>query len=481
VTPTDAATVTQGGTRQFSATGLDNATTYTIELFACGSTTTDSSSQTSFKQTVASPASGIADQGTVSASDVISVINGVATGGGNKLTATPTGGSLTFTVKNNDAGTSATSCVTPVVYVDANADGKLQVDKPTGQPSEAFGVGGDTSFSPAQATNGLAANGTVTAINDRTSAEITSGGSFFTVNFRSGDRYEIAQGGLCPTVTADSFFTNLSVGDTLATQNTSGAATPYSTTAANDFCLGDVQPANPTTLAASAGTPSDTSVNLTWTAATNATSYNVYMHAGVCTTATTANLTKIGSSATATFTATGLSASTVYCFVVTSVSGSDESTLAVGTGAADADNTVEATTSATTDSTKPKSTAVQLTTSAGFGNQIDVGDHIAVCFDEVIDAPAVNDTIRITDADGTVADIINGPNATFSTNPAALTTPACPAGQALQIIVNINPTVVTAGSVPGVQRPATITDSIGITDVAGNSWDLAGSPDKVID
>jgi len=351
VTPNDAASVAQGGNRQFTVTGLDNATTYTIELFKCGRSSTDSDNQTSFKQTVASPPSGIADQGAPAASASISVINGVATAGGNTLTAKPSGGSLAFTVKNSDNGGAATSCVTPVVYIDSNADGLLQVDKTTGQPTEDFGVGGNTTFGPAQATNGAAAAGTVTAITDQTSAEIdTGGGVFRTVVFRSGDTYEVANGALCPTVTAAVFFTNLSVGDTLATKNTAGSPTPYSTTGANEFCLSDIQPANPTALAAAPGTPSDTSVKLTWTAAANATSYNVYQNKGTCASTTLAKLTKVGNSTSATFTATGLTASTTYCFVVTSVSGTDESTLAIGgTPAGGDDNTVEALTTATSD------------------------------------------------------------------------------------------------------------------------------------
>ena len=44
-----------------------------------------------------------------------------------------------------------------------------------------------------------------------------------------------------------------------------------------------------------------------------------------------------------------------------------------------------------------------------------------------------------------------------------------------------NPTVVVPGSVPGVQLPAVVTDSSGITDLSGNSWNVAGSPDRTIE
>jgi len=38
-----------------------------------------------------------------------------------------------------------------------------------------------------------------------------------------------------------------------------------------------------------------------------------------------------------------------------------------------------------------------------------------------------------------------------------------------------DPTILTAGSTAGAQFPVVVTDTNGITDLSGNSWDLTGS------
>ena len=56
-----------------------------------------------------------------------------------------------------------------------------------------------------------------------------------------------------------------------------------------------------------------------------------------------------------------------------------------------------------------------------------------------------------------------------------------PANQVISVLMSAIPTQVAAGTVPGLQIPATVTGSLLITDTAGNTWNIAGSPDKTLD
>src|SRR5207245_2801780 len=106
---------------------------------------------------------------------------------------------------------------------------------------------------------------------------------------------------------------------------------------------------------------------------------------------------------------------------------------------------------------------------------------------------ASNAVIRVTDSDcgavtnagpaactggntNTVADIICG-----SGGNASCLVQNGPNGANTQLIVTmtLNPTIQSTGAVAGVQYPAVVTDSSGITDLSGNAWNLAGSADRV--
>jgi hypothetical protein len=141
------------------------------------------------------------------------------------------------------------------------------------------------------------------------------------------------------------------------------------------------------------------------------------------------------------------------------------------------------------DSTQPTSTSAVLTTSAGFAGTLDPNDQFFIQFSEPMRV-ASNATIRLTDADcgppasqssdppscsgsnsQTVADVICGTNANC-----ALSLDAT----ALTVTMTANPIDFMPGSAPGVQLPAVVTDSLGITDTAGNRWSLQTSADRVI-
>jgi len=131
-----------------------------------------------------------------------------------------------------------------------------------------------------------------------------------------------------------------------------------------------------------------------------------------------------------------------------------------------------------TDSSRPTSTSTVLTSSGGFAATLDTGDKVEITFSEDMSV-ASNAVIRVTDRDAlagggstsTVADIICNTNATctLSTDKRVLT-----------VTLTGNPQIVAAGSVAGVQLPADITDSSGINDLSGNTWDIPLSADKTI-
>jgi hypothetical protein len=142
------------------------------------------------------------------------------------------------------------------------------------------------------------------------------------------------------------------------------------------------------------------------------------------------------------------------------------------------------------DTTAPLSQDIRLTTNTNFN--LDTGDVFTVAFNEVVVAPSLA-TIRLTDADGTIADVICGTalgvpataNATCTLNGTATTINAVsyPAGQVITVTMLAIPTVAggATGTVGGLQIPATVTGSLLITDTAGNTWNIAGSPDKTLD
>jgi hypothetical protein len=141
----------------------------------------------------------------------------------------------------------------------------------------------------------------------------------------------------------------------------------------------------------------------------------------------------------------------------------------------------------TPDTTGPLAVDTVITTNAGLGGTLDTGDVFKVVFNEALGAPVAGDSIRATDNDGatdTIADFVNGTNATFALNAAAETVNGLsrPAGTVLTVTLTAAPTTVQAGLVAGLQIPATITDQSGTADAIGNLWSIAAAnQDLVID
>ncbi len=144
------------------------------------------------------------------------------------------------------------------------------------------------------------------------------------------------------------------------------------------------------------------------------------------------------------------------------------------------------------------STSAVLSSSSGFANTLDGGDKIEIAFNDTACAPACGvsvsptATIRVTDSDcgqwsasgagsaastqtacaggnsDTVSDIICGTNATCTTS-----TLNNQSNADLIITMTGNPSIVAAGSVAGAQYNVKVTDSTGITDTAGNAWNIS--------
>jgi hypothetical protein len=139
-------------------------------------------------------------------------------------------------------------------------------------------------------------------------------------------------------------------------------------------------------------------------------------------------------------------------------------------------------TSFSADATKPLSQDVRIKTSAGFAGLLDTGDVWTAAFNEVMLAPAAGSKVRLTDADGTVADVTCATNATCVLSVAATTIGGVsyPIGQVITFTMTADPTIITVGTTAGLAIPSTVVDSAGITDAAANAWDIPGSPDKTL-
>ncbi|WP_328294295.1 cell wall-binding repeat-containing protein [Kineococcus sp. NBC_00420] len=330
VSTTDAAN-TNRGARTYTATGLDNAKTYSVALVPTANVVVGSTGAVSFK-------SGSALAGSLGTS--IETVNGVAnvvaaTGAGSTTAAnvTPQNGQIAVSVDS----VTATSVV-PVVFVDANSNGLLDfTTAPTSAspqvPSEAFGVGGAITWNPSEASAGvLAADAPITSV-DKTAKQIVTGTA--TYNYDSNDVFYVGGVAASNQVTLAQFEAVLSAGDKLLKPAASGAVgTSYTTNPAftSTFVLQNLSPGAPTLN--TTPSPADTSAVLTVDPASivDGATINVYRVAGSLA-GTFANATKVTSasvdadSATSGFqvNVTGLTAQTAYTFFVTQTVGGEES------------------------------------------------------------------------------------------------------------------------------------------------------------
>ena len=481
VTPTDKATIGATGDtksqRTYTVSGLDDSKTYTVALFEAKNVDT-TSGQVKFADNEDANNDGVkegndvADQGSPDAR--ITSVNNGSTISLTNTTAKPVNGTVKFTI-NSDAPDD----VVPVIWLDSTT-GKTGLDlNADNTPSEKFAVGGETVYTPQAAATGVQVQQTVVSNDEAANTFVGSTGTASSQRTFSYDSNDVFQDAGAHQMTMAAFEKALSTDDQV-TPTYYYADSSLVTT----WTLNDRAPGAPTgvTVAQTKGSES-TSLTVSWTAPSlgSPDTYNVYR---LKSDATTSNFpgdyTKVGSvnGDTTKYVDSGLTKSTQYQYVVTAVDQGDESDASTAkTGTTAANNA--------TDQTAPVAQETAVTTSGGLGTVLDAGDVVKIGFDEKVAAPANGDRIRVQDTDTTthtVADLVNGSNATFSLNAAAEQIDggvARPAGTVLTITLTGDPSVVTAGTNGGVQYPATIVDQAGLTDVAGNVWNPNASGQDV--
>jgi hypothetical protein len=94
------------------------------------------------------------------------------------------------------------------------------------------------------------------------------------------------------------------------------------------------------------------------------------------------------------------------------------------------------------------------------------GDSVTVTFNEPMAAPAAGATVRFQDGDGTVVEVTNGANATFTRSGAD--------NNVITVTLTAVPTTIAAGTTPGLAyASAFVADASGVTDAAGALWNAA--------
>lgn len=461
--------------RLYRATGLQAGTSYTIQLFPAANV--QGTTTLTFTE---DGATNTADDGTVAAD--ITVANGtLVPAADDNVTAQPVNGEITFTVDGT-----ATETIRPVVFRDADADGKLDLNaNNTPVAAEPFGVGGITRFLPAEGAVGTRAF-TVTAISAERDAFI-SGGSTYYMDANDTYRYNGTN------ITKAQFDSMLSVGDAGTVTydpNPTGASVFNITTddvdapATPTFTIVDDGPGNTVDDARITYTrPATNSPGVTYTLQRAVVDDGVDNACGslddapgVFATVSSATQAAGTGSGVFVFSDNDLPAG-CYTYRI-------RATSPVSANTADSSSPLGKSSPAAADSAGPRSVFAQRTFNAGSGD-FNAGDVITVVFNETMATPAANATVRLQDGDATVADLINGGNATFTlnTDPVSAGGAVRPAGTVLTITLVGPPTTVLllVGTTPGLQAPAEVMSATGVADQAGNVWDVANSTDVEVE
>lgn len=492
VTPTAVATLppssgtdstTPADDREYSVDGLTAGQQYRVTLVDPANIGQATGGDTIFAE---DGSTGLAAAGTVTARIV--KVNGTALAGGSMAQSvggiTPVSGKITFTVDGDQP-----EQVVPVVYTDqGGANTRLNIDD-TGRPTEPFGVGGRIRYLGAEAAAG---SRTVTVQSVTAERDAFVGNDDRTYFFDANDTYQ--EGGT--SITRDQFSGLLSPGDVLSvTYDPDDADTSLFNVTTDDVD----PPSVPTTTVVNAdggATANDVRVTYvrpaTSSPGTTYTLQRALAVAGddeVCGTTddelgtpptflTISSATQAPGDGVRTFVFSDRNVPDgcyIYRVVATSpVSGANSSAQAASGTRVPAPR----------DTTAPTSTSAAITTSAGEADEVDAGDVIKIVFSEPLATPADNASIQVSDGPAgglTSAAITAGVNATFALNasPEAVGAVLQPAGTVLTITL-VNDPVESPSLVAGVQRPATITGSSGITDRSGNAWNIGGSADDEI-
>lgn len=461
VSPSTSAVVPFGApsastTRTYTAT-VPTGTLVDIALFEASNVTVAASGAATFADT---DSNNVADIGTLGGA-TISSVNGVANASAtfNNVTST---GTITFSVTST-----ATASVLPVVFDKADSNNTVDLVVPTTAnalpkaPTDAVGVGGAITFVPAQA--GLGSSTPTIATVDTTLNYFTS--SAATYNWDANDTFQFGGVG----VTQAQFESVLNPSDVLAVAYNPSAAGVSVFNVTTDKVL---VPGTPTAVASNInGGTTANDVKVTFAPDADAASGDTYTLYGSLNGGTYAMVT-------GTTQAAGTTAGTITFTKLDVATGN----WTYGVHASSALGTVEVSSAASAsiavpavaDTTKPLSSTAVLTTNAGLAATADAGDVWTITYNEAMKAPVAGAIIQVKDSDTTVANFVNGTNATFSLDATA---------KILTVTVTSQPaaaqTLVT-GSPIGVQYAVVVQDSSGITDLAGNSWNLGGGSDVTI-
>ncbi|WP_432488480.1 cell wall-binding repeat-containing protein [Kineococcus sp. SYSU DK018] len=455
-------------TRTYTAT-VPAGTVVDIQLFeAANVTTTDG--QTLIATTGANTT---ADPGATTGATITSV-NGVPGASADGITSN---GTVTFTVTGTDVVS-----VAPVVFADAADDDAIALTAPATAnedpkaPTDAFGVGPAVSFVPAQAALGSSAP-TVDVANVAggffTSTAGSTGGTAYTYVFDANDTFQYQGVG----ITFAQFQSLLSTTDVLSVAYNPNGLSTFNLTAD----AGSDAPGAPTAAAAnvdSGATVNDVRVTYTRPAGNaSGVTYSLERSSDAGTTWVAASgATQAAGSGTGVwvFTDTNLADATyVYRVVATNpVTGTVDRSSASGS----------VTIPGTIESDQPLSLSSRVVTNAGFTGDADAGDVFRIIFNEDMTVTS-GAALRFTDnVSNDAYQFTNGVNATFALNPASVTFTGSDAGtysanRVLTVTVTGNPAPIAgteATDLPA-SYPLTVTAAAGIADVAGNTWDIAGS------
>jgi hypothetical protein len=474
VAPAESAALAVDGSRAYSATNLATGVQYRVLLV---------DSRTLRRATSAPPvltfsdANGdrLADAGTYAAR--ISQINGAtvappAAGQPSSAVSTPTsGGVITFTVTG---GGRADDDVVPVVFRSTGRPAGLELAADL-RPVEAFGVGGRTTFVPAPAPAGTAAcvNGCLVTAVDRTASTATvdtgtDGRGDIVLAYAAGaDSFFLRSGGSSTAIPANEFASRLTRGDTLA-------ANPYKgPSGASTFTLTDTSAQAPTVTATAGSGASAGTATISVQSATPVVTYDRFVieraavtPAETCATGqgmvgTFAQIADLPAAADSDTAAAGfqfVDRPGSGCFRYRAAGVVDGQQSALGTS-----GNVAVTAPAAVDTARPVSTNARVDRDAPTTDNADGGDRLQLVFNETMTAPPADAFIQVRRTNGALQVLRNQADALFSLS---------------------GGTTINIDLAPGVNvgpYPLTVVDAGRITDVAGNTWSVGTSPDRVID
>ncbi|MGN6686470.1 MAG: cell wall-binding repeat-containing protein [Actinomycetales bacterium] len=488
------------GARSFTVSGLDDTKSYTVALFPASYVSVDAGGLVTFRDTegttTTSDDNGVADYAAPTSARITSVNNQtVATPNVKGIeTATPVGGKLLFTIN-----AIAADDVVPVVFT--NVRGGTSTNAATGEPgldlnadnspSEPFALGGETSWTAAAASDSdTTSAAAITAVDKGANTFTTTTVAGPAKTFTYDDNDTLSVNG--KRVLLSDFEKALTRGDavTVSTYYTTPGLpseikltddAPDAPAVTTD--LGTGTHTNRVTVHVNPATPTGVSES-DYTYVIQRAPYSagnaVDSDYSTIATITAAQDADTSTSDVIDYVDDNLKAGT-YTYRAAVVLDGEQSDFS--TGAVTSQETAVA---PNTDTVAPTSVDARVTSAILPGDAAASGNVWKVVFSEDIQAPADGSKIRVKDADGTIVDVVCGTGtATCTVNAAPETVGSTEyaANRVLTVTLAATPAVAGGndGTVTGAQYPLTVIGQLGVTDTAGNPWNVTSSVDNVID